>query len=47
LGRVVTPPDRRVESGGAKKVKEAMTLEVIASLTGWQFILDAISVAVL
>jgi len=37
---VVTPSGAAVQ----KELKK-LTLEVIASLTGWQFILDAISVA--
>jgi hypothetical protein len=37
--------NRRVESIAQQKELNKLTLEVIASLTGWEFILVAISVA--
>ena len=38
-------PNRRVESIAQQKELNKLRLEVIASLTGWEFILEALSVA--
>jgi hypothetical protein len=44
LSGVVTPPGR-VESIAQQKKLNKLRLEVIASLTGWEFILEFLSVA--